>query len=132
VIAGHDLYCSLLPQCEALLTCRWSFPIATTRILELSSISRSRVASECSSFARPSNTDDHTSSLPAVEAAASNSEPINQQLITAHLIGVEVHTAEVYWTLGCMNNRNSHNSPKGKSDLFRSVFPDSVIAKQFS
>ena len=28
-IAAHDLYCCLLPQCEALLTCRSGFPIAT-------------------------------------------------------------------------------------------------------
>jgi len=29
VIAAHDLYCCLLPQCEALRTCRSGFPIAT-------------------------------------------------------------------------------------------------------
>jgi len=28
VIAVHDLYCCLLPQCEALHTCHSSFPIA--------------------------------------------------------------------------------------------------------
>jgi len=28
VIAAHDLYCCLLPQCEALRTCRSGFPIA--------------------------------------------------------------------------------------------------------
>ena len=28
-IAAHDLYCCLLPQCEALRTCRSGFPIAT-------------------------------------------------------------------------------------------------------
>ena len=28
-IAMHDLYCCLLPQCEALRTCRSGFPIAT-------------------------------------------------------------------------------------------------------
>ena len=30
VIAAHDLYCCLLPQCEALHTCHSGFPIATT------------------------------------------------------------------------------------------------------
>jgi len=29
VIAAHDLYCCLLPQCEALRTCYSGFPIAT-------------------------------------------------------------------------------------------------------
>jgi len=29
VIAEHDLYCCLLPQCDALRTCRSGFPIAT-------------------------------------------------------------------------------------------------------
>jgi len=29
VIAAHGLYCCLLPQCEALRTCRSGFPIAT-------------------------------------------------------------------------------------------------------
>jgi len=29
VIAAHDLYCCLLPQCEALHTCRSGFPIVT-------------------------------------------------------------------------------------------------------
>ena len=29
MIAAHDLYCYLLPQCEALRTCRSGFPIAT-------------------------------------------------------------------------------------------------------
>jgi len=29
VIAAHDLYCCLLPQCEALRTCCSGFPIAT-------------------------------------------------------------------------------------------------------
>jgi len=28
-IATHDLYCCLLPQCEAMRTCRSGFPIAT-------------------------------------------------------------------------------------------------------
>ena len=28
-IAAHDFYCCLLPQCEALRTCRSGFPIAT-------------------------------------------------------------------------------------------------------
>ena len=28
-IAAHDLYCCLLPRCEALRTCRSGFPIAT-------------------------------------------------------------------------------------------------------
>ena len=28
-IAAHDPYCCLLPQCEALRTCRLGFPIAT-------------------------------------------------------------------------------------------------------
>jgi len=69
--------------------------------------------------------------LPIEEAAASNTEPVNHQLITAHLIG-EVHTAEIYWMLDCMNNRNSYNSSKEKSDIFQLMFPDSVIAKQFS
>jgi len=32
VIAVHDLYCCLLPQSEALCTCRSGFPIATLRI----------------------------------------------------------------------------------------------------
>ena len=31
VIAAHGLYCCLLPQCEALRTCRSGFPIATLR-----------------------------------------------------------------------------------------------------
>jgi len=39
VIAAHDLYCCLLPQCQALRTCRSGFPIATqshlTRIFRL-------------------------------------------------------------------------------------------------
>ena len=29
MIAAHDLYCYLLPQCEALRTCHLGFPIAT-------------------------------------------------------------------------------------------------------
>ena len=29
VIVAHDLYCCLLPQCEALRICRSGFPIAT-------------------------------------------------------------------------------------------------------
>jgi len=29
VVAAHDLYCCLLPQCEALRTCRSGFPIET-------------------------------------------------------------------------------------------------------
>jgi len=29
VIAAHDLYCCLVPQCEALCTCRLGFLIAT-------------------------------------------------------------------------------------------------------
>ena len=32
MIAVHDLYCCLLPQCEALRTCRSGFPIATVRV----------------------------------------------------------------------------------------------------
>ena len=31
MIAAHDLYCCLLPQCEALRTCRSGFPIATVQ-----------------------------------------------------------------------------------------------------
>ena len=34
VISSGDLYCCLLPRCEALRTCRSGFPIATQRILE--------------------------------------------------------------------------------------------------
>jgi len=52
--------------------------------------------------------------------------------ITSHFIGEEVHTAEIYWTLDCIDNHSSYNSCKGKSDLFRFMFPDSEIAKQFS
>jgi len=32
VIAAHDLYCCLLPQCEALRTYRSGFPIATVPV----------------------------------------------------------------------------------------------------
>ena len=31
-IATHDLYCCLLPRCEALRTCRSGFPIATVGV----------------------------------------------------------------------------------------------------
>jgi len=37
VIAAHDLYCCLLPQCEALRTCRSGFPIATPHLELISS-----------------------------------------------------------------------------------------------
>ena len=30
VVAAYDLYCCLLPQCEALGTCRSGFPMATS------------------------------------------------------------------------------------------------------
>jgi len=36
VISSGDLYCCLLPRCEALRTCRSGFPIATRRIKSLS------------------------------------------------------------------------------------------------
>ena len=32
VISSGDLYCCLLPQCEALRTCRSGFPIATLHV----------------------------------------------------------------------------------------------------
>jgi len=32
VISSGDLYCCLLPRCEALRTCRSGFPIATLKI----------------------------------------------------------------------------------------------------
>ena len=34
----HDLYCCLLPRCEALRTCRSGFPIATTLIHDKSAV----------------------------------------------------------------------------------------------
>jgi len=37
VIAAHDLYCCLLPQCDALRTCRSGFPIATVTMVPLKS-----------------------------------------------------------------------------------------------
>jgi len=36
VISSGDLYCCLLPRCEALCTCRSGFPIATRRLKWLS------------------------------------------------------------------------------------------------
>jgi len=36
-ITTHDLYCCLLPQCEALRTCRSGFPIATTSMINCTS-----------------------------------------------------------------------------------------------
>ena len=38
VIAACDLYCCLLPQCEALRTCRSGFPIATAEVWVLSEL----------------------------------------------------------------------------------------------
>jgi len=35
VIAARDLYCCLLPQCEALHTCRSGFPIATVSLQKI-------------------------------------------------------------------------------------------------
>ena len=66
------------------------------------------------------------------EPAGSSNEPLIQPPITSHFIRDEVHTAEIYWTLDCINNHSSYNSSIGKSSLFRLMFPDSAIAKQFS
>ena len=95
-------------------------------------LSRRELSSNGFDLATSSYTNDHSSSLHVEELAASSSEPLIQPPITSHFIGDEVHTAEIYWTLDCINNHSSYNSSVGKSDLFPLMFPDSAIAKQFS
>jgi len=45
VVVARDLYCCLLPQCEALRTCRSGFPIATVLILIVKQVQNNKVYS---------------------------------------------------------------------------------------
>jgi len=94
-------------------------------------ISRRELSSDGSHLATSSHTDDHRSSLHLKEPAISRSEQVFKPSITSDFIGDEVYTAEIYWTLDCIDNHSSYNSCNEKSDLFHFMFPDSEIAKQF-
>ena len=62
----------------------------------------------------------------------STSSCVSQQAINPSLIGDDIYSAKIYWTLDCINNHVSYNSSKSKAALFSFTIPDSDIANRFS
>ncbi|XP_063229695.1 uncharacterized protein LOC134534921 [Bacillus rossius redtenbacheri] len=64
----------------------------------------------------------------SVSSCSSSSSPS----VSSHFSGTDVMNAEIRWALKCATSHYSLNSCEGLPELFKNMFPDSSIAKQFS
>lgn len=55
-----------------------------------------------------------------------------KQSVTSFVSGQDVSKAELIWTLHTVQQHNSYNSNCEMSEIFKSMFPDSEIARKFS
>ena len=82
-----ELYCCLLPQCEALRICRWGFPIATPgKIRQLSAATHARANDQRRTFRIMITT----------AATARNMRLIVETIIASHT-GVAYHVEHNFW-----------------------------------
>ncbi|GBN55838.1 hypothetical protein AVEN_260636-1 [Araneus ventricosus] len=64
--------------------------------------------------------------------SASTSSTSDSSSITSFVTRKSALDAEILWALKCVKSHYSFNSCQGNGELFRKMFPDSIIAKQFA
>ena len=65
---------------------------------------------------------------PNVTASSSTRQPTINQSITSN----DVLSAEILWSMKCMDSHYSYHSCANAGEVFRTMFPDSDIASKFS